>query len=365
MNRLLEWQSHGIEPDSRPVPLCINQRLGGSALTDLAEHPVSDYAVPRLEPLCYPGGRPGHGFTLVDGLVLPARAAQGQSGPAFGVKTPEGIMHLDDLLEARNVALMADRIPVVSFGSNGSPSQLAYKYAPQQNKQGYITNPGDHVIVPTLTGTMCDVAAAYSSRLGVYGYVFAEMIEAPGATTHVSVNFLSPDQHKQMMDTEQNYEFCDLGQVCLDGLEKPITAYGFAGKNEIMLDAEGRPILLESIHTTGYDAPSMTEEQVLDMLAADCGGRFDALYPNAPVFASSAAHIAALISYRVEFLRRTSKNKTIYKNPSPAGEPEQLLVSEAFRSILKLDGRVSKDKLLDLLPPERRNVVPATFGELY
>lgn len=348
-----------------PVDIGMNPSLGEGRFSDIPVTDVANYLPPRLEPLCYPGQRPEHAFVTVEGSVLPVNVVDTEGGVQFGVNTPEGVFDLDDMLRYYGVDAMTERVPVVGFGSNACPGQLCEKFSEAQNKWDDITVPGDHHIVPTLRGTLEDVAAVYSSKLGIHGYVFAELVEATGAETEVFANFLSPGQLERMIRSEGAYELCDLGEVTIGGLEKAITAYGFAGKNEVLLDASGKPILLDSVHAKGVDFNSMSEVEVLTMLADEFGAQLDAKYPNAPFYASSAANLMAYMSYRLEFLRRKGTEKTVYKNPVVEGEPEDQLIGPALQGILRTAGRVSTDKLLDHLDDTKRNVTPRKFRDLY
>lgn len=345
------------------VPIDMNVDLQGGVFSDTLVSDVGDYPAPRVEPLLYPGTRPEHAFTTGEGQVWPINVAETEGGIHFGVNTPEGVFDLNDALRYYRVAPMEDRHPIVGFGSNACPGQLCEKFSPAQNKWGDITEEGDHHIIPTLRGKLSDVAAAYSSRLGIHGYMFAELIEAQGAETEVFVNFLSPGQLARMIRSEGQYKICDLGEVTIDGMVKPITAYGFAGKNNVLLDAEGRPILLDSVNTKGVDMPSMSEVEVLNAVAAEFGSQLDAAYPNAPFYAGDASSLMAYSTYRAEFLRRPGR--LTYKHHPEDGEQPDLLIGDTLQGILEAAGRTSADKLLDHLPIEKQDIEPHTFGQLY
>lgn len=337
----------------------------GGIFSDTPTTEVLNYPAPRLEPLCYPGVRPEYSFTTSESSVWPVNIVETEAGVQFGIATPEGVFDLNDALRYYGVSTMEERFPIVGFGSNACPGQLCEKFSVQQNKWDDITDDGDHHIVPTLKGSMRDVAAAYSSKLGIHGYMFAELIEAKGADTEVFVNFLSAGQLARMVRSEGSYELCDIGQVTIDGLTKPITAFGFAGKNPVLLDAAGKPILLESVHSTGTDMTSMSETALLQDIADEFGQALDAQYPLAPIFANSPSNLAAYASYRQEYLRRHNTGRIVYKNHPAESEAPDELVGVTFQNILQQAGRVSTDKLLDHLPIEKRGIAPHTFRQLY
>lgn len=293
------------------------------------------------------------------------RAVEADSRVQFTVATPDGFVDLDEALTFYGVANMTDRYPIVGFGSNACPGQLYEKFSEAQDKKGDITNGADRKIVPTLRGSVNDVAAAYSSKLGIYGYIFAELIAVRGAQTDVFVNFLSRGQLARMIRSEAQYTLCDIGEVALDGLPQRIPAYGFVGKNDVLLNENGKPILIDSVTTRGADLPALSEVQVLEMLARDFGALLDRRYTNAPVFANSAANIMALMSYRVEYLRRNDTGRTKYKNHPAGNQQPDELVGPALQQILQAAGRTSTAKLLDDIPNDRQDITPRTFGELY
>jgi hypothetical protein len=363
MNRMLAVES--MYGPFESVPLAMNDPdYAGGCFSDISPMAAADYPAPRLDPLCYPGRRPEYSFMTYSGSVLAARVVEMADGPVFGVAMADGVRNLDAVLAEHSVTPMAERYPVAGFGSNGCPGQLVEKFAEANDRFSDITEANDRLIVPTMSGTMYDVAAAYSSRLGIHGYVFAELIEARGAEADVCVNFLSEGQLKRMIRSESAYELCNVGEVSIHGLSKQISAYGFAGKNEVMLDPSGRPILLADIHQRGVDMPGMTEVEVLEYLTQEFGDQLNAVYPHAPFFANSAANLMAFQSYRREWLRRKSTASLTYCHSPNLGEADEL-VSTTMQSLLRAAGRTSTDRLLDSLPEEKRNIMPLQFGTLY
>jgi hypothetical protein len=314
--------------------------------------PVEDFPAPRLDPLCYPSVRPEYSFMTSEGKVWPLGVRETANQPQFIVPTAEGNVELNEILQFYDVSTMENRFPIVGFGSNACPGQLSEKFSELQNKWQDITEPGDHHIVPTLRATMSDVAAAYSSRLGIHGYVFAELVAAEGVESEVFVNFLSQGQLCRMIRSEGAYELCNLGEVAISGLSKTIPAYGFAGKNEVLHDTFGQPILMKDI----------SQKDLFVALAQEFGPQLDAYFPDAPVFANDASTLMAYSSYRQEFVRRKSD---LYKYKPYEGHEDEDLPGVVLQRILREAGRVSADKLLDTLSDQQRNVQPLAFGQLY
>ncbi len=78
-------------------------------------------AMPDADSHRYPGERPETSF-LTDGTnVMPL--AYDTETSQFEVTTAEGIQEVDDWLDARGVAQLEDRIPVVSYGANNQRSE--------------------------------------------------------------------------------------------------------------------------------------------------------------------------------------------------------------------------------------------------
>jgi len=91
---------------------------------------------------------------------------------------------------------LAERVPVLAYGSNRSPQTLGLKF----DHHGYDA-PGGTVAVPVLAGTLSGldvVAAGLSSQ----GYVYADVAPSPGTEISVLLTLLDPEQAAAIHDSE-------------------------------------------------------------------------------------------------------------------------------------------------------------------
>ena len=102
---------------------------------------------------------------------------------------------------------LSERIPVLACGSNGSPHQLARKFA---NLDG--------AIIPVLKAKMLDFDVVYCPLFSPYGSIPATMYYSPGTAIDTFINYLTPSQLETMHETEGlgfSYSFAKLDRVQL------------------------------------------------------------------------------------------------------------------------------------------------------
>src|SRR6266446_7029779 len=135
-------------------------------------------AAPVDDPRCYPGQIPGYSYLLVRDAVFPLE------GEALG----DSVLRL-------GVAPLEHRHPVLFYGSNAAPAQLARKYA----------HASADVVLPAVLGTAHGLDIVYSSHISAYGAVPATLIASPGTCIGVHVGFLNKEQVGVLDETEPNY----------------------------------------------------------------------------------------------------------------------------------------------------------------
>lgn len=360
-------------------------------LTGAVELRADAFLPPTADPITYPGVRPPFSFVTIPQeldsqnaertvVVMPIKAQDGAGTAEFILETPDGDAPLNEVLNAYGVARMEERLPVIGFGSNASPGQLISKF--NTRFADLIPNQNDQLIVPTLFGTVEDLAAVYSSKFGIHSYVFAELTRRAGVETRVAVNFLTPEQLTAMNKSEGAYHLCRLGCVAIDGLERPIDAFGYAGKNNVLLhskdDQPKTPILLDAVtrEADSEDWPVMSEAQVLAYLTDTLGYRFASLYPRMPQdfqqgmlrseeVQQRAEALVLTGQRRTDYVRRNPTKKAAYKHLPPPGEDPDRLIGDAIQQVLATDRLVGESNLLSTIPEADRDVTPPPFLELY
>lgn len=143
-------------------------------------------AAPREHPLIYPGAWPAesgllHGDTY---LRLRPEADEGLGrwpveSADTGRRTP-----LDQVLADAGEPLTADRVPVLSVGSNACPGQLRYK----------MTGLGVSSTIPMVEARATGVEVGVSAHVSPLGYVSASPFHAPGRTRRLFVTWLDAVQ---------------------------------------------------------------------------------------------------------------------------------------------------------------------------
>lgn len=206
-------------------------------------------------PLNYPGQRHDGNFLLVDGEALNDVSQH----PA------EALAQFDELLAEKGLPLIADRIPVLAFGRNASPTGAASKI--EKFGHGEMT-PGDLGTVPMLRGALPAHDVVWHGRPGQVGNYFAELIDtpkAPDAHVEVWVQFLSTEQLAIIHTSEGlTYELSEIPHVDLgDGIVIDTVGYT-AREASVALDENGRPISVAGIDRDGHDGESLTVREMLE-----------------------------------------------------------------------------------------------------
>ena len=204
----------------------------------------------------YPGQRPSTSFVVAGESVEPCAVVSGDSARLY-VNTAQvlggaGVFDLGDCLRIAEAVGINERVPVIAFGSNANPGQLVQKFASLQGADRYV--------VPTITARVRGVASVYAARIGVNGYVFADLYPTDESVeSRVHINLLSRPQLARMTKTEGAYSLCKMTNVVLetqDGSTLTTGAYLYVGREDgraanILADQYGRPIRLAEIEASG------------------------------------------------------------------------------------------------------------------
>jgi len=164
---------------------------------------------------------------------------------------------LDDFLDANQVAPIAERYPVLAYGSNPVPGQLISKF-------------GDAAVVPVVFGRITGWDTVYN-LISNWGYAFAELMQEDEdvVVTTTGITFLDAEQLSQMAKTEANYHLAHFpDDVVLESGEQLRGSdnglYVFAGfrKTWVPEDYEG-PVPIEEVPAEGRSRIPMTQRQTL------------------------------------------------------------------------------------------------------
>lgn len=166
-------------------------------------------------------------------------------------------MSLDNFLDANHAAPIAERYPVLVYGSNPVPGQLTSKF-------------GDAAVVPVFFGRIPGWDTVYN-LISNWGYAFAELLQEDEdvVVTTTGITFLDAEQLRQMAETEANYHLAHFSDdVVLESGEQLCGSdnglYVFAGfrKTWVPEDYEG-PVPIAEVPAEGRSRIFMTQRETL------------------------------------------------------------------------------------------------------
>lgn len=154
------------------------------------------------------------------------------------------------------------RHPLVAFGANGAPSRLRDRFAA-------FENPADREAL-VLTGELHDVDVAAQASPTAYGAVPGVLVASPGTAVRASVLWLTPVQLATLTFAELGYRLGRLDRARFVMDEADVTVDDlFAYVSRIgALRLDGAPVALAAVPATGRTMRAMTQEELLDAIAA-------------------------------------------------------------------------------------------------
>lgn len=233
----------------------------------LSAEPAARYPAPREDPLLYPGSRPSGSFVLAEEsvfpLTFPAHPAPAADRVGPGDRTG---LPVDEFLIARGGAPLAERFPVIGYGSNPVPGQLVSKF-------------GREAVVPVIAARLSGSDVVYN-LISNAGYAFAELtLDEAESTAQVGVTFLDAEQLRRMRETEQNYRLAinprdlelDSGEILS---AQAGASYTFAGFRPIWVPRRySGPVPIAELPSAGRSRPALTQRQVLALAIEEFGLR--------------------------------------------------------------------------------------------
>jgi hypothetical protein len=145
----------------------------------------------------YPYRREPGSYLYVNGGIYPYETVTDDLVGDSTVRLPDGsVMRVDSLLEALGLEgrSQAQLRPVIGYGSNPAPSQLARKFRPENFEAG--------VVIPVMKGTLKDFDVVWTPVFVSYGAMPATITPSPGTTVDVWVTWLDEQTGWAMNATE-------------------------------------------------------------------------------------------------------------------------------------------------------------------
>lgn len=252
--------------ESEPGPAGAAGGGGGAAV---GGWPRIDTA-PLDDPLRYPGAHPPESYLFTGSGIerLDDVDAEGLSSSG-----------LDRRLAELGAAPVSERRPVLAYGSNRSPAQLASKFR---------TEPFTPVI-PVVRGRLFGASVAFAAGVTRYGAIPAALVDDPGSRTDVAVTYLDRRELEALDRTERGHHRPELDAAVhrlelLAGVEVPgCQSYRHTRP---VLTWSGAPIRLAEIGSEASALPARTQVEVQQML-------LDLWRDRLLAFADEAAFVAA------------------------------------------------------------------------
>lgn len=156
-------------------------------------------------------------------------------------------------------AMTERRVPIIGYGSNRSPEQLARKY-PETGQQ-----------IPVETAWLDGFDGVYSARIGGYAAIPATVAPCPGCCLPVVLTWLSSDQLPAMHASEGIGVAYDFGvlEVPVRGEHSGLLPRALIYVNRTGAYApEGEPVALAEIESEGRCWQSAGQHEIQSSLAA-------------------------------------------------------------------------------------------------
>ncbi|MGP1394520.1 MAG: gamma-glutamylcyclotransferase family protein [Inquilinaceae bacterium] len=162
-----------------------------------------------------------------------------------------------------------DRVPVLAYGSNAAPAQLARKYS------GWPAG----TAIPVTRARLSGFDIVHSAHFSRYGALPAMLWPAPGVTVQIAVLWLSPAQLARLHETEGalNYRYRRLDGLDLgvEGIGALTSVHAYVGLHGPV--ARGGAVLaLAAIPARGRRLPAFHQADALAVAR-------DVLAPGAPL----------------------------------------------------------------------------------
>jgi hypothetical protein len=155
-----------------------------------------------------------------------------------------------------------ERYPLIAFGANGAPARLRDRFA------GF-DDPADRAAL-VLAGELHDMDVGAQASPTAFGSMPGVLFPSPGTAVRASLLWLTPVQLAELTIAELGYRFgrLDRAHFTMDeaGVEVDELFVYVSRIGALRLD--GEPVALAAVPATGRSVRAMTQEELLDALAA-------------------------------------------------------------------------------------------------
>lgn len=200
----------------------------------------------------------------------PTRAARLARARMYPYPFPKGsFLYRKEGPAAFQIAQTKGRTPVLAFGSNQSPEQLARKFGDDARHE-----------IPVQRARLHDFDVVYSAHITSYGAVPAMLQHVPGAVVDLAVTWLDDTQLDIMHQSETraaNYIFAAFDDVRLEFPEShtETTAFAYVGQHG-QLTRGGLGLALADIQCGNRIHEAVTTAQALELIRERLAGEMEA-----------------------------------------------------------------------------------------
>ncbi|MGB7685456.1 MAG: hypothetical protein WBL45_06690 [Solirubrobacterales bacterium] len=182
--------------------------------------------------------------------------------------TRSGVELLEDMGAEKRERVVAEytsdgggRLPVLAIGSNAAPETLERKFA-------HFPEEDDRVVL-ALTGRLHDFDVGVSPQPALYGSMPATLFPSQGTEVCATVLWVTSAQFTQLAWSELSYRLGKLRtrfDIDEDGMSFDEVLVFVSRFGAFCVD--GHPVALAAVAATGRTAEALTQEQLLDAVAA-------------------------------------------------------------------------------------------------
>jgi hypothetical protein len=186
--------------------------------------------------------------------------------------TDDGVENLADMDAGRRQELVRryvhdsdDRVPLLTYGANGSPERLALKlgHLPDGDREALI-----------LAGDLEDFDVGVAAQPPIWSSMPATLIPSPGTSVRVAVLFLTPIQFTALWWTELSYVVGSLTGIRLmtDVMAEPIDRVIVFVSRYGAFCVDGAPVAMAAIPARRRRSAAWTQTEILEAAARMCIG---------------------------------------------------------------------------------------------
>lgn len=225
---------------------------------------VDDFIAPRENPLVHPGKRPPFSYLLDnDGSIYPISFSNPNLSSAL-ITTRSKSISANDYLRSRHVADLSERIPVLAYGTNPCPAQLAFKFRDLPS-----------LVIPVLKGHILGWDTVYKFLFEA-GYAYAQLIPSEETVVEGWLTLLDKTQYIAMNESEgisapqQHYRVGIFSDFHMDALGSTASnCLFYLANTKVFLSPElfGRrntPVAIAEIPATRRKYPALTQNEILE-----------------------------------------------------------------------------------------------------